>query len=101
LGWNCTNLEYSHRECEAELKGHLAEVISAVFSPDKMHIVSASGDHTARIWNATTGECEAELKGHLAEVISGVFSPDSMHIVSASVDHTAQIWNTITGECEA
>jgi len=63
-----------------------------------MHIVSASGDYTARIWNATTGECKAELKGHSRWVNSAVFSPDSMHIVSASCDHTARIWNTATGE---
>ncbi|KAF8811648.1 WD40 repeat-like protein [Phlegmacium glaucopus] len=66
-----------------------------------MHIVSASDDHTAQIWNTVTGECEAELKGHSDWVNSAVFSPDGMHIVSTSYDHTAQIWNTATGECEA
>ncbi|KAF8799962.1 WD40 repeat-like protein [Phlegmacium glaucopus] len=66
-----------------------------------MHIVSTSADHTARIWNTSTGECEAELKGHSDLVRSAVFSPDGMHIVSASADHTARIWNTATGECEA
>ena len=55
-----------------------------------MHIVSASYDHTARIWNTVTGECEAELN-HMDWVNSAVFSPDGMHIVSASSDCTAQI----------
>ncbi|KAF8799470.1 WD40 repeat-like protein [Phlegmacium glaucopus] len=66
-----------------------------------MHIVSASDDHTARIWNTATGECEAELTGHSNWVNSAVFSPDGMNIVSASSDHTVCIWNTATGECEA
>ncbi|KAF8812185.1 WD40 repeat-like protein [Phlegmacium glaucopus] len=66
-----------------------------------MHIVSASHDHTAWIWNTATGECESELKGHSGRVYSAVFSPDGMHIVSASNDTTAWIWNTGTGECEA
>ncbi|KAF8816507.1 WD40 repeat-like protein [Phlegmacium glaucopus] len=88
------------RECEAKLKGHSGWVRSAVFSPDGMHIVSASDDTTARIWNTATGECEAELKGHSETVFSAVFSPDGMHIVSASGDNTVQIWNTTSGECE-
>ena len=62
-----------------------------VFSSDGMHIVSASQENTARIWNVATGECKAELKGHSGYVKSAVFSPDGMHIVSASWDNTAQI----------
>ncbi|KAF8800342.1 hypothetical protein BYT27DRAFT_7148666, partial [Phlegmacium glaucopus] len=87
--------------CEAELKGHSNFVISAVFSPDGMHIVSTSSDKTARIWNTATGECEAELKGHSNFVISAVFSPDGISIVSTSSDKTVRIWNTGTGECKA
>ncbi|KAF8804860.1 hypothetical protein BYT27DRAFT_7299323, partial [Phlegmacium glaucopus] len=49
---------------KAELKGHSHWVRSAVFSPDGMHIVSASEDCTAWLWNTATGECEAVLKGH-------------------------------------
>ena len=63
--------------------------------------MSASYDHTARIWNAATGDCQAELKGHSDRVISAVFSPDGRHIVSVSDDHTARIWNTATGDCQA
>ncbi|KAF8815108.1 hypothetical protein BYT27DRAFT_7334103 [Phlegmacium glaucopus] len=84
---------------EAVLR-HSAKVKSAVFSPDGIHIVSASWDSTAQIWNTATGEHEAELK-HSELVNSAVFSPDGMHIVSASYDNSAQIWNAATGECEA
>jgi len=66
-----------------------------------MHIVSASWDKTACIWNTATGECEAELKGHSANVHSAAFSPDGLHIMSASWDRTAHVWNTATGESEA
>ena len=31
------------------------------FSPNGMHIVSASDDHTARIWNTDTAECKHSL----------------------------------------
>ena len=39
-----------------------------------MHIVSASDDHTIRIWNTATGKCEVELKGHRSWVNSAIFS---------------------------
>ena len=63
--------------------------------------MSASWDHTARIWNTATGDCQAELKGHSRKVNSAVFSPDGGHVLSASDDCTARIWNTATGECQA
>ena len=63
--------------------------------------MSASDDHTARIWNTATGDCQAELKGHSARVKSAVFSPDGRHTVSASFDDTARIWNTATVYCQA
>ncbi|KAF8805329.1 hypothetical protein BYT27DRAFT_7193065 [Phlegmacium glaucopus] len=64
-----------------------------------MHIVSASYDHTARIWNTATGECEAELKGY-SSFNSAIFSPDGMHIVSVCSDHSVWIWNVATRACE-
>jgi WD40 repeat protein len=74
---------------------------SAVFSPDGTHIVSASDDNTACIWNAATCEPEAELKGHSDYVCSAFFSPDGTHVVSASKDNTVHIWNAATGEPDA
>ena len=88
-------------DCQAELKGHSNQVNSAVFSPDGRHIVSASWDYTARIWNTATGDCQAKLKGHSNVVISAVFSPDGRHIVSVSSDHTTRIWNIATSDCQA
>ena len=75
---------------EAVLR-HSRQVNSAIFSSDSKYIVSASWDHTARIWNAATGDCQTVLKGHSKMVISAVFSPDGGHVVSASHDHTARI----------
>ena len=82
------------------LKGHLLWVNSAVFSPDSRYIVSASSDHTARIWDTVTGDCQTVLEGHSATVISAVFSADVRHIVSASCDCTTRIWDTATGNCQ-
>ena len=72
---------------------------SAAFSPDGSRIVTASGDKTARIWDAATGKEIAVLRGHDdASCISAAFSPDGSRIVTASEDNTARIWDAATGK---
>lgn len=70
---------------------------SAVFSPDGRLIVTASNDHTACVWNATTGILIHKLIGHTDAVNSAKFSPDGRFIVTASRDRTACVWNATTG----
>jgi hypothetical protein len=75
------------------LGGH-ARVTSAAFSPDGTRIVTASGDKTARIWDAASAKEIAVLRGHESGVSSAAFSPDGTRIVTASEDMTARIWDT-------
>ena len=46
------------------LEGHGGWVLSAEFSPDGTHIVTASSDRTARLWDAETGRLLHALEGH-------------------------------------
>jgi len=55
-------------------------------------VVTASGDGSARVWEARSGLQLAELREHTGDVNSAAFSPDGKFIVTASVDHTARIW---------
>jgi WD40 repeat protein len=80
------------------LSGHERGVHSAVFSPDGAHIVTASRDNTARIWDTATGKEIAVLRGHESDVLSAVFSPDGARIVTASDDKTARIWDAATAK---
>jgi WD40 repeat protein len=68
-------------------------VISAVFSPDGSKILTASGDNTARVWDAATGRALSEPLQHEDIVISAVFSPDGSKILTASKDNTARVWS--------
>jgi WD40 repeat protein len=70
----------------------------ARYSPDGRRIVTASEDHTARVWDAETGRLLIELKGqHQQAVHSASYSSDGRRIVTASEDHTAQVWDADTG----
>ena len=70
---------------------------SAAFSPDGARLVIASGDKTARLWDAKSGASLAVLEGHTNFVTSAAFSPDGARIVTASGDKTARLWDAKSG----
>jgi WD40 repeat protein len=55
------------------LRGHAGWVTTAAFSPDGARIVTASDDHTARVWDAATGQEGTSLPGHAGSVTSAAF----------------------------
>ena len=77
---------------------HENAVYEADFSPDGRHFVTASYDHTARIWDATTGEPVGKALQHSSPVSSVRFSPDGSKIVTVTDDGFACIWDARTGE---
>jgi len=92
--WNIeTKQQYS-------LTGHSGAINSLAFSKDGKHLVTASVDQTARVWDTTTGKMVAELRGHSQEVNSAEFSPDDTgkFVVTAGKDGTAHVWDAATGE---
>ncbi|HTT84839.1 MAG TPA: TIR domain-containing protein, partial [Rhizomicrobium sp.] len=76
---------------------HAGHVMSVAYSPDGKHLVTASGDGTARIWDAQTTRLRAVLRGHKGTVYDATYNPDGTRIVTASADGTARIWNAQTG----
>jgi WD40 repeat protein/DNA-binding winged helix-turn-helix (wHTH) protein len=76
---------------------HDGDVVVAVFSPDGERILTASDDHTARVWNTTEGRLLFKLEGHTDKVKCAAFSADGQRIVTASDDHTARVWNSADG----
>jgi len=60
-------------------------------------IVSASRDHTLKLWDAATGEEIRALTGNTHWVNSAAFSPNGRQVVSASNDETVRLWDADTG----
>jgi WD40 repeat protein len=78
------------------LRGHRGALRAAHFSPDGKRLLTASDDHTARLWNADgTGE-PLVLGEHRGAVTAAVFSPkespEGQRILTISADGTARSW---------
>jgi len=56
-------------------------------------IITGSGDHTAKVWEAADGKELLTLKGHSDQVRSVAFSRDDQRIATGSDDKTAEVWN--------
>lgn len=71
-----------------------------VFSPHNPDVVlSASDDHTARLWRATTGEETHTLKGHTDVVRAAAFSPHKPALAAtAGDDGTVRLWDVVEGK---
>jgi WD40 repeat protein/serine/threonine protein kinase len=77
---------------------HDHEVEHAAFSPDGGRLVTASRNHTARVWDARTGEAVTPPLRHDDIVWKAAFSPDGQRVVTASRDRTARVWEVSSGQ---
>jgi WD40 repeat protein/serine/threonine protein kinase len=68
------------------------------FSQDGKRLVTASGDDTARVWDAVTGQPVTPPLKHNDKVNHAEFSPDGKWVITASDDETARVWDAATGD---
>ena len=80
------------------LEGHTDRVDAVTVSPDGTRIVTASGDRTARVWDAKTGATRNVLRGHGLDVLAVAYAPEGTRIVTGSWDETARVWDATTGK---
>lgn len=82
----------------AFLRGHSDEILDLKVSPVDEHLLlSASADHSVKLWSLTLGACLVELvgvKAHKDSVLSVAWNLDGSQIASASYDTTVKLWRT-------
>jgi eukaryotic-like serine/threonine-protein kinase len=77
--------------------GHTDGLFCAAFSPDGKRIVTGGRDHTARIWDASTGNELFKLP-HSLQVGCVAWSPDGQQVVTGCLDQTARLWDAASGQ---
>lgn len=75
---------------------HSNSVNSVAFSPDGQHILTASFDGTARIWDAATGEEFHRFSDAQAPISFAIYSPDGKQVATTGYG-ICRIWDTTTG----
>ncbi len=86
----------SKRSIQRVFHDHLAN--QCAFNADGTLLVSASSDHTARIWEIPTLRLKAALIGHQDDIEMAAFSPDGSMVATCSRDHTIRLFD-LEGRC--
>ncbi len=80
------------------LSGHGDSVRAVAGTPDGRRAISASGDHTCKVWDLAGGEDLHTLSGHGDSVRAVAVTPGGRRAISASGDHTCKVWDLVSGE---
>jgi hypothetical protein len=79
-------------------RGHKGAVVQVQFSRDGSKLLTASHDHSARLWDRAAGQPLVTFAGHSWWVWSAAFSPDETQVATASEDGTVRLWDAATGK---
>ncbi|MCJ7681114.1 MAG: WD40 repeat domain-containing protein, partial [Candidatus Aminicenantes bacterium] len=79
------------------LSGHSNRIYSASFSPNGRYVVTASGDNSAKVWDAKSGKLVLNLGNHPSHVFCADFSPNSRSLATVS-GNDAKIWGLPGGQ---
>ena len=61
-------------------------------------MLTASEDHTARLWETDSGTLLTVFQGHTSEVRSAIFSPSGRYVLTASSDGSARLWPVLPAD---
>lgn len=75
------------------LHGHQSAVNAAVFTPDGRRVLTASADHTARLWDATSGTLLQVFEAHQGPLYCLAVSGDGRLLVTGAQDNTLRLWD--------
>jgi WD40 repeat protein len=72
---------------------HVGAVKAVAMPPSGKMAVSASDDHTLKLWDLENGAELATLRGHSAPVNAVAVTPDGKLAVSSSYDKSVKVWD--------
>lgn len=91
--------EISSQRTRALLKGHKKRVTFLGFVPHGRLLVSASWDHSIRIWNVRDGSCKNISNGNLSRSLCSVsLSLDGRFVTAVNGRKELSIWDIRTGQ---
>jgi WD40 repeat protein len=77
-------------------QAHQASINQIALSHNKEHLVSASSDGTAKVWNTNTKSLVSVLSGHRGEIICASISLNDL-VITGSTDQTVGLWRLYSG----
>lgn len=80
------------------LIGHVGRVYAVAISADGRFAVSASYDHSVKVWDIRSGQEIRTLLGHSDHVQGIALTSDDRWAISASRDGTLKVWDLQTGQ---
>ena len=75
------------------LSEHKDAVSFLAWSPNDLMLLTASNDHSLKLWDVTTGKCRNTFSKHLDAVTSCAWLPDNSGFVSGSLEKVIYLWN--------
>jgi WD40 repeat protein len=80
------------------IAAHEKRINGVAVTPDGKQAISASSDHTLKVWDLQSGEMLHTLTGHESDVLDVTVAPDGRRAVSVSGDKTLIVWDFCTGK---
>lgn len=79
-------------------KAHRKAVRVLLANPSRGQIISASDDHSLKVWKADTRQLQMTLTGHNRDVRAAILWGDRC-VISASADYSIRVWSLEDGTC--
>lgn len=79
------------------LRGHMNDVYDLSWSPSSTHLVSASVDNTAMVWDVQTGKSTNILQDSQGFVQGVAWDPKNRFLATLSSDRSFRVYNVVGG----
>jgi len=84
---------------ECKLEGHTGYLSSCHFLGEDAQMMTASGDHSCKLWDIDSKNQVTCFRGHEADVMAIALSRDERTMVSGACDKSCKLWDIRSGQC--